>query len=146
MLTRNTAKDMGVSNRLDPAQSVYGGAKYLRQLLKRFADIPMPDRLWFSLAAYNVGYGHVRDAQGIASSLGQDASRWTHVKDTLPLLRRPTWYQRTRHGYARGNEPVQYVDNIRRYYGVLQWLTEEPGPPPPSSATPLPTLNSDSSL
>lgn len=146
MLTRNTAKDMGVSNRLDPAQSVYGGAKYLRQLLKRFADIPMPDRLWFSLAAYNVGYGHVRDAQGIASSLGQDASRWTHVKDTLPLLRRPTWYQRTRYGYARGNEPVQYVDNIRRYYGVLQWLTEEPGPPPPSSATPLPTLNSDSSL
>jgi len=145
MLTLRTAKDLGIKNRLDPKQSIQGGAQYLQQLAARFEHIPLPDRLWFALASYNVGYGHVLDAQKIAASLGQDPDRWTHVKDTLPLLRRPTWYRKTRYGYARGNEPVLYVDNIRRYYGVLQWLTEEPGPPPPEPIQP-PKLDSASSL
>ena len=46
------------------------------------------------------------------------------VKEFLPLLSQKEWYSQTRFGYARGNEPVTYVQNIRRYYDVLARLHE----------------------
>lgn len=47
------------------------------------------------------------------------------VKKRLPLLSDPKWYEQTQYGQARGDEPVQYVENIRGYYDLLVWLTEE---------------------
>jgi membrane-bound lytic murein transglycosylase F len=120
-LTRHTAEEMNVSNRLDPEQSIRGGVQYLNKLYDRFDDIPERNRMWFTLAAYNVGYGHVRDAQMIASSKGLDPLKWASLKKTLPLLRFPRYYQNTRFGYARGTEPVRYVERIRTYYDILRW-------------------------
>ena len=122
MLTNITAKDLGVEDRTVPEQSIKGGAKYIRQLSQKFSDkLDEKDRLWFTLAAYNVGFGHVQDARIITKQRGKNPDRWVDVKQSLPLLRSKRWYKNTRFGYARGNEPVKYVENIRSYYDILHW-------------------------
>lgn len=126
MLTQNTAEQLGVKNRNDPKQSVRGGAVYLKQRLAETpADIPEPDRTWFALAAYNVGLGHVEDARILTRKQKGNPNKWLDVKNVLPLLSRPQWYGQTKHGYARGGEPVRFVENIRSYYNLLVWLTSD---------------------
>jgi membrane-bound lytic murein transglycosylase F len=126
MLTLPTAKQMGVTSRLDAEQSIQGGAKYLAKLLTRIPErISEPDRLWFALASYNIGWGHVEDARKITQSQGGDPDRWVDVKQRLPLLKQKKFYKKTRYGYARGDEPVVYVENIRRYYDTLSWLDQQ---------------------
>jgi membrane-bound lytic murein transglycosylase F len=126
MLTLRTAEAMEVSDREDPVQSIHGGARYLRQVMERIPErIPEPDRMWMALAAYNIGAGHLEDARRITQGRGFDPDRWVHVRDSLPLLTQERWYRETRFGYARGWEPVRFVDNIRRYYEVLAWITAD---------------------
>jgi len=123
MLTRNTARHVGIKNRLDPEQSVLGGARYFKQVLKKIPErIPQPDRTWLALAAYNVGFGHLEDARKITEMNDGDPDKWIDVKKSLPLLSRKKWYKKTKHGYARGYEPVKYVENIRKYYELLVWM------------------------
>jgi len=125
MLTQNTARHIGVSNRLDVEESIRGGAKYFTMVHRKVPErIPEPDKTWFALASYNVGWGHVEDARRLTQGAGRDPDRWMDVKEFLPLLAQKEWYTKTRFGYARGNEPVVYVQNIRRYYDVLAWMTE----------------------
>lgn len=122
MLTNATAKDLGVADRTVPEQSIKGGAQYLRELSTKFSDkLHEKDRLWFTLASYNVGFGHVQDARIITKRRGGNPDRWVDVKQSLPLLSSKRWYKKTRFGYARGNEPVKYVENIRSYYDILHW-------------------------
>jgi membrane-bound lytic murein transglycosylase F len=126
MLTLPTAEYLGVSNRVDPEQSISGGAKYLANLLKRIPKrIQDPDRTWLALAAYNVGLGHLEDARIITQIRGGNPDVWADVKDNLPLLSRRKWYSKTKYGYARGREPVHYVENIRSYYDILTWFSEQ---------------------
>lgn len=120
-LTQTTAKEMGVTNRFDPLQSIRGGVKYLSKMRGHFDNIEDPHtRLLFGLASYNIGYGHVRDAQQIAREMGMDPTNWASLKKTLPLLRNRKYYQHTSHGYARGTEPVRYVERILTYYDILK--------------------------
>ena len=77
-------------------------------------------RLLFALASYNVGYGHIRDAQKIAEAQGLDKNKWTSLKQTLPLLAKRKYYKKTKYGYARGREPVKYIENILIYYDILK--------------------------
>ena len=122
MLTRNTAKELGIKNRLDPEQSINGGARYISHLLERIPDsVQGPDRLWMTLAAYNVGFGHLSDARQLTESRGGNPDVWDDVAEALPLLAQRKYYKSTRHGYARGWEPVNYVNNIRQYYTILAW-------------------------
>ena len=126
MLTRQTAQQMGISDRLDPVLSVYGGAKYLTILVDKIPDrIPDPDRTWFALASYNVGFGHLEDARVLTEKAGGDSDSWVDVKKALPLLSEHKWYSQTRYGHARGHEPVKFVENIRKYYAMLMHLTRE---------------------
>lgn len=125
MLTNLTARDLGVAKRTDPVQSIEGAGRYLRGLLDRVPErIAYPDRLWFAVAAYNVGFGHLEDARVITQTRGGNPDRWMDVKANLPLLTKQSWYKRTKYGYARGNEPVRYVENIRSYYDILVWGTD----------------------
>lgn len=126
MLTLSTAKELGVTNRLDPEQSIKGGSLYLSRLRNRLKDVQEPDRTWLALAAYNVGFGHLSDARKITQLQGGNPDLWVDVKEALPLLSQKRYYKFTRHGYARGQEPVDYVQNIRRYYDVLVWNDEQP--------------------
>lgn len=121
MLTLSTAKSLGVSDRLDPAQSVDGGARYLVKLKDRLAeDITEPDRTWIALAAYNVGMAHMHDAQILARRLERDPHLWADLKEVLPLLAQKRYYRELKHGYARGGEPVAYVQRIRDFQDRLQ--------------------------
>jgi membrane-bound lytic murein transglycosylase F len=119
-LTRDTAMEMGIRDRRDPEQSIMGGVKYLRMLFDRFYNINGPDRLFIALASYNIGEGHVRDAQMLAKIQGENSNSWTVLEHTLPLLRDPKYYKKTRYGYCRGTEPVRYVKRIRTYYDILK--------------------------
>jgi membrane-bound lytic murein transglycosylase F len=126
MLTLATAKQMGITSRLDTEQSIRGGAKYFRRMINKMPDrIPLPDRIWFALASYNVGFGHLNDARIITQRQGGDPDRWVEVKTRLPLLQQKKYYKNTKYGYARGEEPVHYVENIRRYYDTLTWLDDK---------------------
>lgn len=126
MLTKGTAKYVGVKNRVDPVQSIHGGARYFMQRIKKIPSrIPEPDRTWMALAAYNVGYGHLEDARVLTQKRGGNPDKWVDVKKSLPLLSDKKWHSQTKHGYARGEEPVRYVENVRSYYDLLMWLTEE---------------------
>jgi membrane-bound lytic murein transglycosylase F len=125
MLTRDTARYIGIKNRLDPAQSIFGGARYLAQIKERIPErVPEPVRTWLALASYNVGLGHLEDARILTEQQGGDPDSWMDVKKHLPLLSERKWYRQTKHGYARGWEPVRYVENIRTYYDLLIRITE----------------------
>ncbi len=126
MLTTDTAKSLGVENRLDPEQSILGGARYLIKMINKIPErVQGENRLWLALAAYNVGFGHLEDARILTQSQGDDPDKWSDVRERLPLLADEQWHQKTEHGHARGGEPVTYVENIRRYYDILKWKNVE---------------------
>ena len=144
MLTLPTAEQMGVSSRLNPEESIRGGARYFERMLDTIpARIPEPDRTWFALAAYNIGYGHLEDARVLTERQGADPDRWIDVRKRLPLLRQKKYYRQTRYGFARGDEPVRYVGNIRRYYDTLVWLDERGRIPAQPLDISLPTGSGD---
>jgi len=136
-LTSETAKFLNVANREDPAQSINGGARYIRRLIDLIPpEVPDPDRTWLALAAYNMGYGHLIDVRELARQRGGDSTRWVDVRNALPLLTQARWYQKTRHGYARGHEARTYVGNVRTYYDMLVYLFGDPPQAPVPIETP----------
>jgi membrane-bound lytic murein transglycosylase F len=120
MLTQETAKTLGLKNRLEAKDSIFAGTQYLAKLNAMIGDeISEPDRTLMALAAYNLGFGHLQDARTLAQRLGKEADTWHGVRAVLPLLQKKKYYSTLPHGYARGNEAVQYVDHIRTYHKVL---------------------------
>ena len=123
MLTQRTATAMGVTDRLDPEQSIEGGARYFLRMRERVPErIPEPDRSWMALAAYNIGWGHLEDARVLTQKQGGNPDRWSDIDERLDLLSKEKWYRQTKYGYARGYEARQYVNNIRSYYDTLIWM------------------------
>ena len=126
MLTEATADYLGIDDRTDPTMSILGGAQYFARQTERVAEtVAEPDRTWMALAAYNVGFNHVKDARMIAEWQGGDPDNWIDISNALPLLAQRKWYSQVPYGYARGWEPVLYVNNIRAYYNILKWLTKQ---------------------
>ena len=126
MLTEETADQLGIDNRLDVTQSIDGGAHYLQGLIERMPPgITEPDRTWMALAAYNIGINHLEDARIITQKHGRDPNKWNDVKNYLPLLADEAWHPKTKYGYARGLEPVMFVNAVRTYYDVLVKTDEE---------------------
>lgn len=120
MLTGDTADRLGVTDRLDPKQSILAGARYVNYLKDSIPSrIQEPDRTWMALAAYNIGYGHLEDARILAKKKKLNPDSWTDLKVTLPLLAKAEYHVEARHGYARGGETVIFVENIRTYYDIL---------------------------
>lgn len=120
-MTEDAASLVRYRDRHDPRASIFGGAKYLARMFDMVPPrIPEPDRTWLAVAAYNVGYGHVEDARVLAQQMGRNPDRWADVRAALPLLSQEQWYTRTQHGYARGWEPVRYVDNVQAYLNILE--------------------------
>ena len=126
MLTNDTAKELGVLDRIDPKQSIYGGAEYLNKLLKRLPDgLADDERIWFAVAAYNIGMGHVLDAVTLAQNDGIKVSKWTHLEPYILKLSQSKYYKKTKYGYARGWETAKYIQNIKRYYDILVFLDSQ---------------------
>jgi membrane-bound lytic murein transglycosylase F len=133
MLTEPTAREFGVDNRLDPAQSLRGGARYLKDIRRRLPKrILEPDRTWMALAAYNIGLAHLEDGRVLTQRQGGDPNLWQDVMERLPLLQKTRYYKDTRYGYARGLEAVNLVQNVRHYQSLLAWQgipDKQPLPP-----------------
>ena len=124
MLTQATAEYLDIEDRMDPESSIFGGARFYARQTERIADsVEEPDRTWMALAAYNVGFNHIKDARQIVEWQGGDPDTWVDLSKALPLLAKREWYSRVKYGYARGWEPVLYVNNIRSYYNILRWIT-----------------------
>ena len=121
MLTRVTAKEMGIKHRLNATSSIFGGAKYFNSIYKRISpDVKGMERYKLAYAAYNVGMGHLIDARALARKLGKNPNIWKDLKTVLPLLSKRKYYKHLKYGYARGQEPVDYVDAIFEYHAILE--------------------------
>ncbi|MEJ2060909.1 MAG: membrane-bound lytic murein transglycosylase MltF [Gammaproteobacteria bacterium] len=124
-----TARELGVDHLEKPANGIRAGVMYLDWLRDRFEpDLPVKDRMWFTLAAYNAGAGHVRDARRLAARKGWNPDRWFgNVERAMLLLSKRKYANQARHGYVRGREPVNYVRQIRdRYQAYLRLLEQRP--------------------
>jgi membrane-bound lytic murein transglycosylase F len=120
MLTQETAKALGLKNRMSEKETIFAGTRYMARLRRLIGDeVPEPDRTLMALAAYNVGFGHLQDARSLAQKIGKPSNSWSGVRETLPMLQQKKYYRKLPHGYARGTEAVQYVDRIRTYHKVL---------------------------
>ncbi|NHC02541.1 transglycosylase SLT domain-containing protein [Acinetobacter sp. 187] len=106
MLTDGTARAMGVSNRVDPAQSIQGGAKYFDQMMTRYAHIPVQDRYWYALVAYNMGPGATDQIMSRLRAQGKNPNDWIQMYDYL---------NRNQARNGRYKQAVQYVTRIRSY-------------------------------
>ncbi|WP_319765428.1 transglycosylase SLT domain-containing protein [Maridesulfovibrio sp.] len=128
-LTNDTAQLLGLTSRLDPQQAIYGGARYLKFLWTKIGkrDVHGWDRWFFTLAAYNQGLGHVFDAIDIAKYTNKDPGTWRSLKLVFPLLTRAKYHSKTKHGYTRGYEAVDYVDHVRYYFYIMNGLAILPG-------------------
>jgi membrane-bound lytic murein transglycosylase F len=139
-LTEDTARKLGVADRLDAKSSAMGAARYLRELKDKLpARIAEPDRTWLALAAFNIGIAHLEDARVLAQRQKLNPDLWSDVRKALPLLAQQDYFLQAKYGYARGGMPVAFVDRVRAYYDVLL-RTEEPYHPrlrliPPATPT-----------
>lgn len=126
-LMPRTARAMGVENAVDPASSIRGGIKYLDWLRDRFDnELPISERNWFTLAAYNAGAGHVQDARRLAGKIGLDPDRWFgHTEEAMLLLSKRNYAKKARFGYVNGREPVNYVSDIKRRFEAYVELNKK---------------------
>jgi membrane-bound lytic murein transglycosylase F len=117
-LMPRTARSLGIRNIDKPANSILAGIRYMDWLRDRFSDeLPVSERLWFSLAAYNAGVGHVHDARRLAKSIGRDPNRWfAHTETAMLLLSQKKYASKARYGFVKGEEPVNYVRDIKQRF------------------------------
>ena len=128
-LTEETARALGVVDRLDPKASAIAAARYLADIKRKLpARIGEPDRTWFALAAFNIGIAHLEDARVLAQRQKLNPDLWSDVRKVLPLLAEPEYYVNAKYGYARGGMPVAFVGRVRGYYDILL-RTEAPQTP-----------------
>jgi membrane-bound lytic murein transglycosylase F len=134
MLTDETADRLQIKNRLDARESIVGGARYFALLKEVIVPrIAEPDRTWLALAAYNLGIGHLEDARIVTQRGGLNPDKWQDVRQVIGKLADPATYPTLKHGYARGLEALQLVDNVRNYYDILSRME-----PRDASKLPLP--------
>jgi len=122
-----TGKEFGFTNLKDPQTGLYAGIKYMQWVQNRFdKELPVKDRMWFTLASYNAGVGHVRDARRLARKMGWNGDRWfNNVERAMLLLRLKKYYRHARFGFVRGKEPVNYVRNIKQHFEAYSKLLPE---------------------
>jgi membrane-bound lytic murein transglycosylase F len=126
MLTKNTAQSLGLTDRTDAEQSISGGVRYLQEMISKVPEsVPEDERIWFALAAYNMGYGHMIDARALTAKTQGNPDSWADVKQRLPLLSQKRYYSKLTWGYARGHEAYAYVENIRKYHFSLEGYLRE---------------------
>lgn len=120
-----------------PEQNIAAAARYIRELERKFSDIPgRAERICFVLAAYNGGAGHVRDAMALARKHGKNAKTWADVAPFILRLSQPQYYNDpvVRYGYLRGEETHGYVTAIlerwQRYRGAVHGGTAGTQPAP----------------
>ena len=119
-LLPRTARSLGVKDIYNPVENINGGVRHLKYLYEFFDSADGEDRLLISLAAYNIGQGHISDARKLAVKMKLDPDQWSSLSKALLLLRHKKYYKDAKYGYCRGTEPVQYIKQIMVYYDLLK--------------------------
>jgi membrane-bound lytic murein transglycosylase F len=124
------------ANAADPKQNLEAACRYLSTLDSIWKDSikDVNERLKFILASYNVGTGHVQDAVRLAAKNGDNPHSWLDVSYWLIRKSKRSVYDDpgVKHGFARGTEPVAYVDQIlARWQNYKEFVRNPPTPPPP---------------
>lgn len=126
-----TGRQFGVRNPFNPHQNIKAGVRYLSYLnkfwLERFDLQDDEERLKFVLASYNVGPGHVADARRLAEKYDHDPDVWHgNVAKFIRKKAQRKYFTDpvVRYGYARGEEPFQYVTKIMNRYRHYQNFIE----------------------
>ena len=114
MLTNSTAKAMGVADRVDPYQSIGGGARYLEQVKADFSDVPKTDRIWFALAGYNMGPNAVKRIQRKLRAQDINDKSWANVY---------AYMSENKADNSRYGQCMHYVSNIRSYLETIKTQT-----------------------
>lgn len=115
MLTLPTAASVGVTNRLDPIQSIYGGAQYLSELGQIVEyGTSSGDKIAFILAAYNLGMTNVTNA---INEITTNPSKLTWLELEEHLISRKS--SMDSESYSRGQQTVDFVERVRDYYYLL---------------------------
>ncbi len=120
-LMPSTAESLGIDNYKKPKQNIKGGVLLLNWLNDQFLE-SIPDsteRIKFVLAAYNIGLGHVKDAQRLARKYGKDGTVWENNVDFFLRNKSAEKYYKdpvVRWGYCRGKEAYNYVNNVITNY------------------------------
>lgn len=120
-LMPETARRFGVLDATDPEQNIEAGVRLIEWLDGRLVQyVPnAQERVKFTLAAYNVGLGHIMDAIRLAQVIGLKTDVWYgNVEVALLHKANPTYYSNpvVRHGYCRGTETINYVRSIIERY------------------------------
>ena len=117
MLTQKTAREVGITKRTDPKQSVMGGSIYFQSLLERLPEsIPRQDKLWIAIAAYNLGFSYLKEARKKTLNANGKANSWTEICNTLILMAKEEGDPSMA---IRINEAVNCVQNVQLYYRTL---------------------------
>lgn len=104
----------------DPVINIKEGIRIFKEHLNHYAYLDSTNQMAFALAAYNAGMGHVADARRLAIDRNKNPNEWENVADALLKLMQRRYYQQARHGFARGIETVQYVDEIMNRYRTYE--------------------------
>jgi membrane-bound lytic murein transglycosylase F len=119
-LLPNTARSLDIKDVYNPVENINAGVQHLKNLYNHFDKAQGNDRLLIALAAYNIGQGHMGDAQRLAVKMNLDPNLWESLKKTLPLLRYRKYYKDSKYGYCRGTQPIMYIKQIMIYYDILK--------------------------
>jgi len=116
-----TAEAFGVENIENPKQNIKCGILLLNSLNNQFIkNIPdSSERIKFVLAAYNIGLGHVNDAQRLAKKYGKNPLVWENNVDLYLQYKSEEKYFKddvVRFGYCRGEEATNFVKNVINNY------------------------------
>jgi membrane-bound lytic murein transglycosylase F len=118
-----TAKELGIKDMHKPDQSIEAGVRYMDWVRDRMEknDVNDDQLIWFTLASYNAGIGHVRDAMRLARQKGWDPTIWfDNVEKAMLLLSEPKYAAKARYGYVRGREPVHYIYQIKKRFDTYK--------------------------
>lgn len=109
-------KEIGITDVVTRAEdNIHAGAKYLRFLANKYIKdraVSEPNRVLMALAAYNAGPGNLRKFRDMARKRGLDPDKW---------------FGNVEQGAAAivGQETVQYVGNIYKYYVVYSSIIDK---------------------
>ncbi len=125
-----TAKRMGVEDYTSIEGNLIAGARFLKWLDNQLSETvtDSTERIYFVLAAYNCGLGHILDAQQLADKYGKNPGIWTDNTDTYLLLKsQPKYYHDkvVKHGFCRGIQTYEFVLEItERYRDYVNLISE----------------------
>lgn len=104
----------------DPVTNIKEGTRIIKEHLRHYSYMDSTNQWAFALATYNAGMGHVADARRLAIDGNKNPNNWEHVSEAILKLMQRRYNQNARHGFARGIETVQYVNEIKNRYRTYE--------------------------